>query len=333
MFGLDRGEHDLSTFPHMSVQLFEHYSQDLVDRGWTTMFWDRKWQQHEREVATRLQQTHSSGAQDEPVAMAGQPEMRPPWLVRLYRDIRFVKNTGSVQVFQPEHMVLWGPQAQILAGARGNNLRLTTHAFKLTFLDLTGRKLEDGEPAAAPAAADVTAGQRRRKASASTGGTAASASPQARPVMLPNRKSSKRAGQKRGRRSRSNETTPDSSLAPSDNSDSEDEGVVQRIVRMEMHEGQPFFLVQWEGYVLDESEDSNDWKSRKHLQVSCRELLEEFEEDHAPLSRFQPSAARPNEASASASQPQTRRSARSALPSATPTTQQPFAKKLRPSHV
>jgi len=157
LFQLDgSNQHDLSTFPHMSVQLWELYRQDIVDRGWTTQFWERKWQQSERENAARMNQQLTEGQPRVQAQVATQPELRPPWLVHMYRDMRFVRNTGSAQVVNPEQLVIWGTQSQIFMGARSANLRLSRHAFNLTFLDLTGKKVEepgDGMPAVAAAGA------------------------------------------------------------------------------------------------------------------------------------------------------------------------------------
>lgn len=190
-------EHDLSTFPHMSVQLWEVSRDDLISREWTTQHWDRLWRQHDAENAERISQQLVEGAGvHEQVASHLGRELRPPWLLLKWRDIRFVKNTGTTQVMKPQALVIWGSRAQIFTGGgKAGSLRLSTHAFNLTFLDITGKKLTQDSAGQSVPAVEVlpltTAAAKKSRAkprqtssgTTSTGGRN-SASAQADAVLL-----------------------------------------------------------------------------------------------------------------------------------------------------
>jgi len=161
-------KHDISSFPHMVVQLFEFYKPDLAE--WTTQFWEQQWRVHQSPVAASLlsQPPRASGAVDAALPSSVQTELRPPWLVSMYRDIRFVKNQGAFQTMKPEHLIMWGSQKELLAGSN-SNVRVNAKTFKQIYLDLTG-KYPPVNQATAGSAAAAARGVRAAVAKAASAG-------------------------------------------------------------------------------------------------------------------------------------------------------------------
>lgn len=163
----------LEQLPPMTIQLFEYCKNDMVKLQLTADFWKRRWQQHCEELmqsATRRQAAAAAAGEHSGVrALSAELDsqtaaLKPPWLLELFKHIRFVIPSNSRSARQQditaEQLICWGPSKDIVMGSP--YVQLKQKVFEQVRKDLTNTEAPVGAPAdphtaAAAAAASAAA--------------------------------------------------------------------------------------------------------------------------------------------------------------------------------
>lgn len=274
--GPDSSHHELERLPRAEVQIFDYYQKDL--EGWTTERWNAHWTAYDSLPRAATAAAHGT-AEAASLEAAPMYEPRPLWIVQMFQQTRFVRNSGRMQVVLPTQMVVWGDDKDICSA--GLYTRLRADIFARVLKDITAT---ESAAHAAPTIADVCAALQPAGASATT-------HPSSRGRGCAN---SKRITPQAAQRKRRLQSASEESESPSDSTASEEgppeeeeeeheqeeeeEHEVEKIIRRTKDNGVDYYLIKWQGAEVDESDLSSCWITCSELQKSCSRLVAAFEQ-------------------------------------------------------
>ena len=214
----DDASTNLSALPSMRMRLFHHYVDDVTRMGFSEAFWDARWawQQHFTQLAEAKQQMQAPGAAAGPqLDEASSSALKPPWLVDLFKDLRFCvsaqrAHADGTQAISPLELIYWGKRADVVSGVE-DYVKLRQAVFDKVRSDLTGteghkpphRQLPHSGKRKQPATqAAQPRGGHKKKAAAAAAAAAETAEPAAEETAAPGlaAPNGKGQGQKRPRK-------------------------------------------------------------------------------------------------------------------------------------
>jgi hypothetical protein len=267
--GPDRSHLELEQLPKAEVQIFDYYQKDLA--GWTTERWSAHWTAYDSLPKAARCTAHAAS-----LVAAPMYEPRPPWIVQMFQQTRFVRNSGRTQVVLPTQMVVWGEDKEICS--TGPYTRLRADIFARVLKDITAT---ESAAHVAHTIADVCAALQPAGASGAD-------HPSSRARGCANSKRVTSRSQRKRRMESASEESESSDPTASEEGeeqeeedeeqeDTKDEHVVEKIIRRTKEHGVDYYLIKWLGAEVDESSSSHCWKKCSELKKTCSRLVAAFE--------------------------------------------------------